>query len=416
MSDIRFYDTSSLLMARESLFNTQDRFVISSITFKELEYIKTANNKDPETKYTARLLLRLLDEYSEQYIVVIHTLDNEAVIKDKSLDINNDTCILSDAIYYNNNEAIDSVIFVTNDLSLKHIANLFFGHGMIESVTEEVDNYFGYKEVNVSDTLLADFYQENDKNWFDLNVGEYLIIKDATNEIVDVRCWTGESHRYLKYDNFNSNWFGKIKPYDVYQKLFFDSLSNNTITLVKGPAGSGKSQISLAFLMAEVERGALDRIIIFCNTVATANSAKLGYYPGSRLEKLLDSQIGNFLSSKFGGIDGVKSLIDTGKLELLPMSDIRGFDANGNVGIYITEAQNLDKTLIKLALQRVGENCICIIDGDNKQQVDLKVYEGSNNGMRAVSKVFRGEDIYGEVALQHIYRSRIAEIADRIIT
>lgn len=59
MSDIRFYDTSSLLMARESLFNTQDRFVISSITFKELEYIKTANNKDPETKYAARLLLRV---------------------------------------------------------------------------------------------------------------------------------------------------------------------------------------------------------------------------------------------------------------------------------------------------------------------------------------------------------------------
>lgn len=414
MNDIRFYDTCSLLIARESLFETQEKFAVSSITFKELENIKTASNKDAEVKYSARLLLRLFEEHPDQYEVVIHTLDNEQVIKDRFLDITNDTCILSDAIYYNNTVAIDKVVFVTNDLSLKHIANLFFGNGMIESITEEEDSYYGYQEVVADDELLANFYQENDRNWFNLKTGEYLVIKNQEGEVLDIRCWDGDHHRHLKYNSFNSNWFGKIKPYDVYQKLFFDSLTNNTITMVKGPAGSGKPQISLAYLMAEVERGALDKIIIFCNTVATANSAKLGYYPGSREEKLLDSQIGNFLSSKFGGIDGVQSLMDDGKIELLPMSDIRGFDANGKIGIYITEAQNLDKTLIKLALQRIGEDCICIIDGDNKQQVDLKVYEGSNNGMRAVSKAFRGEDIYGEIMLQHIYRSRIAEIAERI--
>lgn len=75
--------------------------------------------------------------------------------------------------------------------------------------------------------------------------------------------------------------------------------------MARGPAGSGKSYISLAYLMSEVEHGKLDKIIIFCNTVATANSAKLGFYPGSREEKLLDSQIGNFLKGKFGGIVGV---------------------------------------------------------------------------------------------------------------
>ena len=50
------------------------------------------------------------------------------------LDVTDDTRILSDAIWYNNNIRVDEVIFVTNDLSLKHIANLFFGSGMIESV------------------------------------------------------------------------------------------------------------------------------------------------------------------------------------------------------------------------------------------------------------------------------------------
>jgi phosphate starvation-inducible protein PhoH len=52
---------------------------------------------------------------------------------------------------------------------------------------------------------------------------------------------------------------------------------------------------------------------------------------------------------------------------LLPMADIRGFDTTGmSAGIYITEAQNLDISLMKLALQRIGEDSICIIDGDDK--------------------------------------------------
>lgn len=41
--------------------------------------------------------------------------------------------------------------------------------------------------------------------------------------------------------------------------------------------------------MSKLDKGDLDRIIVFCNTVATANSAKLGYLPGTRDEKLLDS-------------------------------------------------------------------------------------------------------------------------------
>lgn len=66
---------------------------------------------------------------------------------------------------------------------------------------------------------------------------------------------------------------------------------------------------------------------------------------------------------------------------------------------------------MKLALQRVGEDSICILDGDSDAQVDLSMYAGSNNGMRRVSQVFRGQDIYGEITLPNIYRSKIAKIA-----
>lgn len=54
---------------------------------------------------------------------------------------------------------------------------------------------------------------------------------------------------------------------------------------------------------------------------------------------------------------------------------------------------------MKLALQRVGEDSIIIIDGDCNAQVDDPAFEGNNNGMKRLSEVFRGFDLYGEVEL-----------------
>ena len=209
--------------------------------------------------------------------------------------------------------------------------------------------------------------------------------------------------------------FGKHKPYDVFQELALDSFKTNQMTIIRGAAGTGKSLLSLAFLFQQLQKNKINKIIIFCNTIATAGSAKLGYYPGDRTEKLLDSQIGNFLISKLGAKEQVIRLIEEEQLVLLPMSDIRGYDTSGmKAGIYITQAQNLNISLLKLALQRAGEDCIFILDGDDKTQVDLNIYAGNNNGLKRASQVFRGQDFYGEVTLQNIHRSKIAQIADRM--
>jgi predicted ribonuclease YlaK len=183
--------------------------------------------------------------------------------------------------------------------------------------------------------------------------------------------------------------------------------------MIKGKAGTGKSYLSLGYLFYLLEKHKIDKIVVFCNTVATQNSAKLGYLPGTKDEKLQDSSIGNMLGAKLGGSFAVQRLIEDNKLLLLPMSDIRGYDTSGmNCGVYITEAQNMDISLMKLALQRIGEDCICIIDGDYTTQVDLSQYAGRNNGMRRMSEAFRGQDFYGEIELKNIYRSKIAEIAE----
>ena len=126
---------------------------------------------------------------------------------------------------------------------------------------------------------------------------------------------------------------------DIYQMLLADSLANNKITMVKGPAGSGKTYLSLCYLLHLLENHKIYKIIVFCNTVATKDSAKLGFYPGTRDEKLLDSQIGNLLASKFGGKIEVERMIQEEKLVLLPLSDIRGYDTSGmRAGVYISEA------------------------------------------------------------------------------
>ena len=70
----------------------------------------------------------------------------------------------------------------------------------------------------------------------------------------------------------------------------------------------------------------------------------------------------------------------------MPLSDIRGYDTGGmKAGIYISEAQNLDVELMKLTLQRIGSDSICVIDGDCKAQVDDIHFAGSNNGMTRAS-------------------------------
>lgn len=416
----KYYDTSSLLLVADSLFENKkedENIIITSITLNELEHIKTSANKDQSVKYTARQLLHKLDENPDKWECLPYNIDCLDILEEFKYEVTNDTKILA-MVYHHSNMVQQLPKFVTNDVALKMLAIPIFGIDNIESIKIDNDDYTGYKEYYFNEEEMAYFYSNQQEYSEELYINEYINIYDKkSQERVDTLLWTGKEFRQLKYKSFYSKQLGEVKPYrgDIYQAMAADSLMNNKITMIKGPAGAGKSHLAVGYLFSLLDRGKIDKIIIFCNTVATKNAAKLGFYPGSRDEKLLDSQIGNFLSSKIGGKIAVEQLIDNEKLILLPMSDIRGYDTSGmNAGIYITEAQNLDVELLKLALQRVGEDSIIILDGDTKSQVDLVDYEGINNGMRRVSKVFRGEDIYGEVELKQIHRSRIAEIAQRL--
>ncbi len=416
MNEYHFYDTSSLLKRASNLFDIEENIVISTTTLKELELIKTSNDKAPSVVAAARQVLDRLDQHPKGYETVVETADMLEPIKMKQLQINNDTKILGAAIYYDTHIHPDETYFYSNDKSLRAQANLFFGEDSIRWILDEVkEQYTGYKEITMDEEEMAEFYSWPYLNPYDLYINQYLIIKDNNDNVVDKLLWTGSGYRKITYEVFNSQQFGKIKPYsnDPYQQLVADSLTHNQLTMLKGPAGTGKSYLALGYLFSLLESHKIDKIIVFCNTVAVKGAARLGYYPGDKDEKLLDSQIGNLLSSKLGDKTEVERLIADNKLVLLPLADARGYDTSGmRAGIYISEAQNMDINLMKLSLQRIGEDSICIIDGDEKTQVDDIAFAGVNNGMRRASEIFRGQDLYGEVELKVIHRSKIAAIAE----
>ena len=407
-----FYDTCSLLKELQNAF--KEKFYISNITLKEIENIKTSALKDEDVKYRARQLAHLLDEKEKDYEIIDFSSEYLKFLPEIYLeDINNDIKIISSALYLQKAKRIP-ITFVTEDLCCKRLA-ASAGLKVKFLNDKDLSNYNGFKELLLdTEEKIGNFYNNiySTKNLYNLLTNQYLFIKDKNGEVLDKFFYNGKTLEQLKFSAFNSKQLGKIKAKDEYQSAAMDSLKRNKISLLRGPAGTGKSYLAMGFLFDLLEKDKIQQIIIFCNTVATAGSARLGFYPGTKDEKLLDSQIGNFLSSKLGSKEALLHLIEMEKIVLLPMSDIRGYDTTGmNAGIYITEAQNLDIELMRLALQRIGEDSICILDGDDAAQVDMSIYAGNNNGLRRVSQVFRGQEYYGEITLQNIYRSRIAQQA-----
>lgn len=413
----KFYDTCSLILDIDNLIEKEQDFdlIISDLTLFELEKLKNTE-KDLSKLQNIRKVIRALDQHAFPYEIYFYRQSfKNADIARACLDYCYDMKILECYLHYENNVAPDNTIFVTNDLSLKNIANLFVGEDCIESIYPSKLEYTGFLELIPTETELADLYSNLDNNIFNLIPNQYLIIRDETGKVLDKLRWNGQTHKALKYGNFDSCQLGKIKPFkdDPYQAIAFDSLLNNPITLIGGPAGSGKTFLALAFLFHKLELGDIDRIVVFCNPVVAKDAAKLGFYPGTQEEKLLSSQVGNILSSKLGGTEELERLINNEKIVLIPVGDARGYEVPQHSGVYIMEAQNLNINLMKLILQRIGEDCICIIDGDRFAQTDMLSYE-IENGMKRVSDVFKGRAIYGQVDLQQIHRSKIAQIADKL--
>lgn len=276
-------------------------------------------------------------------------------------------------------------------------------------------NISGIRTVKVDDAVLAEFMQT--KTLFcavPFVMNEYLVM-EFNDELVGPYRWNGNGFVEVPYQKFSSMHFGEIKPKnkDPYQMAYMDSLDRNQLTFCTGPAGSGKTQLALGYAFQQLEKGKLDRIVIFCNPMIASQATRLGFLPGTRDEKLLESSIGSILMSKLGGRTEVERLIQSEELILMPMGDCRGYEAPDNSFVYFTEAQNTSRYLMQLFLQRQNDNSKICVEGDTKQ-VDSSSFENGLNGLTKAIEVFRGEDYAGHVRLENIYRGRIARRAELI--
>jgi len=333
----------------------------------------------------------------------------------KFLEHKNDNIIL--AFAYETYTLDNECIFLTDDYNLFLKAKTLNLPCSLFGNRDKEDNYAGWKIIEMNEVELANFYESEVKaNKWDLYINEYLLIKSKEEDkIVDSWVWTDKGFRHIATKRVNSNLLGKLSLKDEYQVCAIDSMFHNKMTMVKGKAGSGKSLLSLSYAISMIEKGVYDKLIIFVNPTPARNSSKLGFYPGTRLEKILETSTGNMLISKIGDRIQLEQLINQNKINILPFCDIRGYDTtNMKAIVYIPEAQNLDIELMKIAIQRIGDDCQLIIDGDYNAQVDLQAFEGNNNGMKRVSEVFRGQSFYGEVELPIIYRSKMAEWAENL--
>lgn len=272
----RFYDTNYLLEKSKEIFS--EEFYISALTLKELENIKTSSHKDNAVKYQARQIIRLLSENEDKYNVV--------ALSDEEMDLNfysylgdnADSRIILSAYYLavNNNKQVE---FYTYDRCCYHLAKVLECDNfkvVYPEDKESADEYTGFLEVEMDDTELAEFYSNLTVNNYNLLLNQYLLIKDSTKEVVDSYRWTEEGFKKVSFNTFQSTEFGKVKPKDVYQAAAWDCLKNNQISLLRGPAGSGKSYAAMTYLFSLLEKHKIDKVIVFCNPVATRDAAKLG--------------------------------------------------------------------------------------------------------------------------------------------
>ncbi|HYF70570.1 MAG TPA: PhoH family protein [Ohtaekwangia sp.] len=159
-----------------------------------------------------------------------------------------------------------------------------------------------------------------------------------------------------------------IKPKTKNQQRLVELVKDNDLVFALGPAGTGKTYISVALAVRALKNKAVKKIIITRPAVEAGEN--LGFLPGDLKEK-----IDPYLRPIY---DGLHDMIPHEKLqyymereiiEIAPLAYMRGRTLN-NAFILLDEAQNTTPMQMKMFLTRMGPDSKMIITGD-ASQIDL---------------------------------------------
>ncbi len=284
-----------------------------------------------------------------------------------------------------NNEALYQKVCGINDSRLKDleaylgITIIPRGYSLIVSgQKEKVDIAIEFFR-----NLVDNFKKRPDKDDFDSFDLNYLIKQENQHD-----GWS-PSEKIL------STFKGKqIFPRTKNQEKFVHSLMKNLITFGVGPAGTGKTFLSIAVACRMLQSGEIDKLVLTRPAVEAGES--LGFLPGDLTQKV-DPYLRPIYDALHEciGFERVQVLISLNKIEIAPIAFMRGRTLN-NSFIILDEAQNCTVSQLKMFLTRIGKNSRMSLSGDITQ-IDL---ERGRSGLEKVLSILKDTPQIGIMYLE----------------
>ncbi len=144
-----------------------------------------------------------------------------------------------------------------------------------------------------------------------------------------------------------------------------EAIRQNDMTMLLGPAGSGKTRIAVAEAVDALNAGAVDRIVL--SRPAVEAGEKLGFLPGGPGEK-----VDPFMRPLFDALlqcmtpARLKAHIADLSIEIAPIAFMRGRTLS-NCFVILDEAQNATRGQLRMVMTRLGEGSKMVITGDPDQ-------------------------------------------------
>lgn len=401
-----FCDTNILMSYSTEIFNKykDSTILISGYVLNELDKHKMSS--DENKKFQARRASRDIENNEDkiEYVIKEGSYLLPCSFDESSMD-NKIISVLKNLYVID-----DNIIGLSNDLLFRQKCKLLgLPCEKFEDKKEYDNNYTGYKEITLNIEEQAEHYQNPTNKWNLLN-NQFLIIRNSNGEVIDRQKWVDNKKGFsaLSYKQIDNIYTGKIKPRNIQQELAFDLFQNKNITtkVIFGKFGSGKDMIMSAHALNMIQRGVYDKLIFVRNNYGVKNSKEVGFLKGELNEKLLPFAMP--LADHVGGVDGLKMLINQGKVELQHFGFIRGRDIKNSI-VYVSEAENMTKEHIQLLISRIAEGSTLWINGDFKQ-VDDTIFE-RNSGLKQIINCLKGNELFGCVELNITERSKTAQLA-----
>lgn len=166
----------------------------------------------------------------------------------------------------------------------------------------------------------------------------------------------------------------KIAPKSKNQKKLVEAVRKKDLVFAIGPAGTGKTYISVALAVKALKDRDVKKIIITRPAVEAGEN--LGFLPGDLKEKI-DPYLRPIYDALHDMVPGEKLryYMENGVIEIAPLAYMRGRTLN-DAFILLDEAQNTTPMQIKMFLTRMGPNSKVIVTGD-MSQIDLPTKQKS---------------------------------------